>query len=107
MSSKDVVWRQMWGAKVQWPCDMADDLLEDCITVTVSKLEQMEEDQEELQAAGVRISQVRPRVTQMNRLLFGSSPSHARGNGIRGYRFVVPLSSSSLRVLVCVCVCGR
>jgi len=48
----------MWGAKVQWPCDMADDLLEDCISITVSKLEKMEEDEQDLQTAGVKISQV-------------------------------------------------
>ena len=57
--SKDVVWRQMFGAKVQWPCDMPDDLLEDCITVTVEKLEAMEENEQDLQSAGVQISQVR------------------------------------------------
>ncbi len=68
--SKDVVWRQMWGAKVQWPCDMPDDLLEDCVTVTVAKLEKMEEEQQDLQTAGVKISQVR----RTERLLVHPAP---------------------------------
>ena len=68
--SKDVVWRQMWGAKVQWPCDMADDLLEDCITVTIGKLEELEAQETDLQTAGVQISQVKNYKKKGNCFLF-------------------------------------
>ena len=71
---------------MQWPCDMADDLLEDCITVTVSKLEKMEEDEEDLQAAGVRISQVRVCVRVRAAVVVGWGRDHLLGHLLADWR---------------------
>lgn len=41
--SAPVEWKHMWGAKVKWPSDMPDDMLEDAIKVTREALEGIED----------------------------------------------------------------
>lgn len=40
MSEQVSEWKMMWGAKVKWPTDMPDDMLQDVIQVSRKYLEQ-------------------------------------------------------------------